>query len=371
MSGKTQAAALPIPALADLLDQAWTDDALAALTGGDERLAAGPVPRAAWEAALLAPARDMLSRPGKRFREVLVALAWRLAGGRGPVPAGLPQCVELVHAGSLIVDDVEDDSSQRRGAACLHRLHGVPLAINVGSWLYFWAFDRLGALGLDDTVAAEMRAALSLTLLRGHFGQSLDLSLQVGRAPQDWIPPVVAAATDLKTGALMELAARLGALAARAPVDRVATIARFGRRLGVGLQMLDDLGNLAPRADSASSEAGHGSAPAAGAEDKRHEDLRLGRPTWPWAWAAEALDPPAFAALQTAARLVRAQALSGNRPRTEPLAAELRAALGVRGRRAARVHLERAMLDLEHDLGPVSELRLVTEEIERLEAAYG
>jgi geranylgeranyl pyrophosphate synthase len=364
MSSKTRAAVIPGVALDDLLDQVWSDQRLAALTDGDQRVtAAAPVPRAVWEAALLGPARDMLGRPGKRFREVLVALGWRLAGGRGDVPDGLPQCVELVHAGSLIVDDVEDDSSQRRGAACLHRLHGVPLAINTGTWLYFWALDQLGALGFDAAVATEMRAALSRTLLRGHFGQALDLSLQVGRAPQRCIPSVVAAATDLKTGALMELAARLGALAARAPAPRVATIACFGRRLGVGLQMLDDLGNLAPRADGA--DAGGGEAA------KRHEDLRLGRPTWPWAWAAEALDAPAFAALQADACVVRAQALAGGRPRTEPLAAGLRTALGVRGRRAARVHLERAMHDLERDLGPVAELRLVVEEIDRLEASYG
>jgi geranylgeranyl pyrophosphate synthase len=365
MSGKTQTAANPIPMLVDLLDQVWTDDALAALSGGDERISAAPVPRAAWEAALLGPARDMLGRPGKRFREVLVAVSWKLAGGRGDVPAALPQCVELVHAGSLIIDDVEDDSSERRGAACLHRLHGAPLAINVGSWLYFWALERLGELDLGAGVAVEMRAALSRTMLRGHFGQALDLSVQVGRAPQDWIAPVVAAATDLKTGALMELAARLGAVAAGAPADRVAAIARFGRRLGVGLQMLDDLANLAPLAAPTDGSGG------AGADSKRHEDLRLGRPTWPWAWAAEALDGSSFAALQADARVVRAQAIAGAHPRTEPLATSLRAAFGVRGRRAARVHLERAMTDLERALGPVAELRLVIEEIDRLEVSYG
>jgi geranylgeranyl pyrophosphate synthase len=220
----------------------------------------------------------------------------------------------------------------------------------------------LGQLGLSAGVASELRASLSRTMLRGHFGQALDLSVQVGRAPQDWIPPVVAAATDLKTGALMELAARLGAVAAHAPPSRVDIIARFGRRLGVGLQMLDDLNNLAPRVDAGD---------AGSADGKRHEDLRLGRPTWPWAWAAEALDQESFAALQAAARVVRGQALAHGRPRTEELASALRAAFGVRGRRAARVHLERAMKDLENALGPVAELGLVVDEIERLEASYG
>jgi geranylgeranyl pyrophosphate synthase len=370
MSSNPQPATIPTltttstSPLADLLDRVWSDDALAALTSSDDHAGGLRVPRAVWESALLGPARDMLNRPGKRFREVLVALSWKLAGGRGAVPAALPLCVEIVHAGSLIIDDVEDDSSQRRGAACLHRLHGAPLAINVGSWFYFWAFDILGAPELGAAVAAELRAALSRTMLRGHFGQALDLSVQIGRVPQPWIPSVVAAATDLKTGALMELAARLGAVAAHAPPARVGTLARFGRRLGVGLQMLDDINNMAPR------PAGAG-AVEVGTDSKRHEDLRLGRPTWPWAWAAEALDEQPFAALQADSCLVRAQALAGRRPRTEELASALRAAFGVRGRRAARVHLERAMNDLEAALGPVAELRLVVEEIERLEAAYG
>ena len=361
MSGKTQPAAPMIPSLDDLLDRVWSDDALDAMS--DAR-----VPRAVWETALLGPARDMLRRPGKRFREVLVALAWRLAGGAGDVPAMLPLCVEIVHAGSLIIDDVEDDSSQRRGAACLHRLYGAPVAINTGSWFYFWALDLLGGLDVDAAVASELRALLSRTILRGHFGQALDLSLQVGQAPQRWIPPVVAAATELKTGALMELAARLGAVAARAPAERVATLARFGRRLGVGLQMLDDLNNLAPRADAGD--------PAARTDGKRHEDLRLGRPSWPWAWAAEALDERSFSRLQADARVLRATALAGRGAAvvgraSDTLAAALRAAFGVHGRRAARVHLDRAMADLERALGRVDELALVVGEIERLEAAYG
>jgi geranylgeranyl pyrophosphate synthase len=365
MSSKTRSATapMPLPSLVDRLDRAWTDESLGALSDGDDRMIEPRVPRAVWEAALLGPARDMLNRPGKGFRQALVSLSWRLARGRGEVPAGLPLCVEIIHAGSLIIDDVQDDSSQRRGAACLHRLHGAPLAINVGSWLYFWALDLLGELELGAAVVSELRAALSRTMLRGHFGQALDLSVQVGRTPRPWIPPVVAAATDLKTGALMDLAARLGAVAAQAPAARVATLARFGRRLGVGLQMLDDLGNLAPTTDA---DAG-----GEGRQSKRHEDLRLGRPTWPWAWAAEALDESSFAGLQAEACLVRAQALAGGRPRTAELAGALRAAIGLHGRRAARVHLERAMSELERELGPVAELRLVVDEIERLEVSYG
>lgn len=342
--------------LVELLEQVFSPARLDAL-GGDG--VASRVPRSAWEAALLGPARDLLSRPGKGFREALVRLCWQVAGGRGPVPAALPLILEIIHAGSLVIDDVEDDSSLRRGAACLHRLYGVPVAINLGNWLYFWGVDLVDDLDLPPGLAGELRGALARGMFRCHFGQALDLARPIGRIPQAEVVAVVAAATDLKTGALMELAARAGAIAAGAPPPVQEALSRFGRGVGRGLQMLDDLGNVAPASgDEAAS--------------KRHEDLRQGRPTWPWAWAAEALDEVSFAALQADARVVHAQALARTQPpATEPLAAALRAALGMRGRRAARLQLARAVGELGQALGPVPEIALITDELTRLEESYG
>jgi len=342
----------------ELLERAFSAPSLQALEGEG---AAARVPRAAWEAALLGPARELLSRPGKGFRESVVRLAWQLGGGRGQPPAALPQIVEIIHAGSLIIDDVQDDSSLRRGAPCLHRLYGVPLAINVGNWMYFWALELVDGLGLPGLAAADLRSALGRGMFRCHFGQALDLHRPVGRIPQDEMAAVVGAATDLKTGALMELAARAGAIAAGAPAAAADALGLFGRRVGRGLQMLDDLGNIAP---ATGLEAGA----------KRHEDLRQGRPTWPWAWAAQALDEVSFAALQADARVINAQALARTAApaiSTEPLAASLRAALGVRGRRAARLELARAVGDLGQAVGPRPEIALLTDEITRLEASYG
>lgn len=345
----------PVPLVA-LLERAFSDQQLAALGRGG---AAARVPREVWEAALLGPARELLSRPGKGFRDALVRLCWRMGGGPSELPPALPLLVEIIHAGSLIIDDVEDDSSVRRGGACLHRLYGVPMAINVGNWLYFWALDLVDGMGLPGGVASDLRRALTQGMFRCHFGQALDLSQPVGRIRQQEMPAIVAATTDLKTGALMELAARVGAVAAQAAPRTTEALAHFGRRLGCGLQMLDDLGNVAA---VASGDA---------APSKRHEDLRLGRPTWPWAWAAEALDEISFAALQADARVVQAEALAhGRSVATEPLAAGLRAAVGMRGRRLARLELARAVGELSQALGPLPEIPLITAEIARLEASF-
>jgi geranylgeranyl pyrophosphate synthase len=296
--------------------------------------------------------RDLLGRPSKQFRANLVRLSARLAGG-ADVPPALPALLELIHAGSLVVDDIQDDSSQRRGAACLHRLFGLPLALNTGNWLYFWPLALLDELGLAPALAAELRGRMCRAMLRCHYGQSLDLAVPVGHLPRNAVVSVVATSTRLKTGALTSLCAEVGALAGGAPPDRVEPLRRFGRRLGVGLQMLDDLGNL-----------------AGVDQDRRHEDLRLGRPTWPWAWAADDLDEQSFAALQAQARVVHARALAGLPVHSGDLAHRLRAATWHRGRRAAGVLLRRALADLEATFGASADLTAVAAEITRVEQAY-
>ena len=91
-----------------------------------------------------------------RFRSRLVEIGWSLAGRDDVCPPVLPLVVEVIHAGSLIVDDIQDDSPSRRRRPALHRLYGLPLALNVGNWFYFWPFQLLPALELPADV--ELRA---------------------------------------------------------------------------------------------------------------------------------------------------------------------------------------------------------------------
>ena len=91
--------------------------------------------------------------------------------------------VEIVHAGSLIVDDIEDDSLERRGAPSLHRLHGLPLALNAGNWMYFWALDLLDQAAADDGGGRPHPRVFGDALYHCHLGQALDLSEPAGRDP--------------------------------------------------------------------------------------------------------------------------------------------------------------------------------------------
>jgi geranylgeranyl pyrophosphate synthase len=229
--------------------------------------------------------------------------------------------------------------------------------------MYFWALSLVDQLPVPPATRTRIREAVTEALHRGHQGQALDLSVSIGRMPRALVYRTVATSTMLKTGALMELAAVAGALAAAASEDgedrreKIEALAQFGRRLGLGLQMLDDFGNL--------------TAPTPEASDaKALEDLRNGRPTWPWAHAALALSPAAFSQLQESARAL----CEGGDPdgtRARALAAELKMAVGMKGRRQAATYLDGALGELRARIGEREELALLASEINRLEVSYG
>lgn len=328
-----------------LLDQQFTDASLDALL----ELEGQQIPWELWRQALYGPLRDFLGRPGKEFRARLVRAAWALGGRSDAPPPELPLIVELLHAGSLVVDDIEDSSAYRRGEPALHVTHGVPLALNAGNWLYFWPLSLIERLDVPPETRLRLYRTVNQTLLRCHSGQALDLSARVDTLAQRDVPGVVETTTSLKTGALMQLAATLGATAAGARDEHRRAISRFGLRLGTGLQMLDDLGGLV------SERRCH----------KGHEDLLLGRPTWPWAWAAQDLDEVGFARLSAMSRDVRAHDLH-----PEYLAEALRVHIAIRGRFHVQQHLTRALSDLERAVGSGPVVGLLKQEIEKLEQSY-
>jgi geranylgeranyl pyrophosphate synthase len=333
------------PALSVLLSQHFSVAALSELLGAE----AGALGPQLWGAALESPVASFLERPGKAFRADLVASSFELAGGSGPCPAAWCAIVEVLHAGSLIIDDIEDGSSSRRGVPALHRSHGLPVALNAGNWMYFWA------LALIEQVATSAELELTLhrwahrTLLRCHHGQALDLTANVYQLRQSEVPGVALAAAELKTGALMELAAVLGALAAGAAPALVEELARFGRSMGVALQMLDDVGGLV------SQRRCH----------KGHEDLALGRPTWPWAWLSTELSPPRFEKLRQRGREIGERQLH-----PEIVARRMRGLLGGSGRVRVRRHIAQAFTRLEAAVGPRPALQALRAQLQRMEKSY-
>lgn len=303
-----------------------------------------------WDSALLDPARDILGRTGKGLRARLLECSWHLAdGGSDGPPDVLPVMIELLHVGSLVIDDIEDDSPMRRGEPALHRRYGLPLALNTGNWLYFLSLALISRLPTSDELRLALYEDISLALLRCHQGQALDLSVRITAVPKTDVPGLVAGTTRMKTGSLMRLGATLGARAAGGAPKRIEALGRFGGELGVGLQMLDDWSGI-------------------GVDRRREkgiEDIKLARPTWPWAWLGEDCDELSYAEL---VRQVRGISIDWE---AERVLERMRTLLAPIAGKKIRTHLDMALEDLQDEFGECEELEAIREDVDRLERAFG
>ncbi|MGI9474577.1 MAG: polyprenyl synthetase family protein [Rubripirellula sp.] len=229
------------------------------------------VPQKLWDEALNNPAEEFLSRCGKRIRAAIVNESFRAAGGDGDTPREIAEAIELLHAGSLIIDDIEDDSAERRGRPTLHREIGTPLALNTGNWMYFRSLERLAEAEFDPATSRRMLVQVLRTVRLCHEGQALDLSAAVDLLDPAEMYPAAREISRLKTGGLTALSSWLGAVAAGANRLQRKALGRFGMNVGVCLQMHNDLNELRLFVEG----------------EQRFDDLRNARVTWPWAWAAK------------------------------------------------------------------------------------
>jgi len=298
------------------------------------------------ERALIAPLREFLGRPSKLFRARLVELGFRLAGGvAGAYPQELGLLVEALHAGSLVVDDIEDGSTERRGAPALHLIHGTPVALNAGNWLYFWPQVLLSEMALPDPVRLRAYERIARCLARCHEGQALDLTIRIWEVPGDEVSRVVRAITLRKTAGLFELATSLGAVAAGADSKRVEALARFGREVGIGLQMLDDASGVLND----------------GRRHKGIEDLALARATWVWSWLSQDLEGRAYRELVDELRFGKI---------TDDYVVRVRAHLGDGAARRTRAQLDAAIEAVREAGGDDLRCHEVAGELARLERSY-
>ncbi|MGH9487314.1 MAG: polyprenyl synthetase family protein [Terriglobales bacterium] len=225
--------------------------------------------------AVTAIGRHLQAGGGKRIRAGLVLLAARLCECPPGARVRLAAIVEMIHAATLIHDDVIDAAPLRRGRPSANAQWGNQRSVLAGDWLYMQAF-RL-ALGERNFTILDALIALTQQMVEGEL---LQLEMQ-GR--------VVTAAEHLelierKTARLFALASQLGAMAAGAPEEQLDGLGRFGYHLGLAFQMVDDLLDF--------------TAPAAVLGKPAASDLRGGKMTLPAIYAYEAADPSGRAALE-------------------------------------------------------------------------
>ena len=287
---------------------------------------------------------------GKRFRAALLQRAYEFAGGNGEAPPVIIDAVEMLHAGSLVIDDFEDDSLTRRGQPAIHRVIGPARAVNAGNWMYFRALELAGAAYENPARSAAVLKRFIEVGRQCHEGQAIDLSTRV-----DDVTPRQAYATALaisrwKTGRLVSLAAWCGAHASAGDASTLRAAAAFGCRVGICLQMKNDLDELRGLVDGS----------------QRCDDLKNRRVTWPWVWAAGELSPGRFTELQRRLRRSRQDATSLRTVATDLLqASQGRAAAAINARLDAATARLAAATDGTRSTRPLAEvsdaLRLATE----------
>ncbi|MDR2952474.1 MAG: polyprenyl synthetase family protein [Treponema sp.] len=189
---------------------------------------------------LVTPLRDILSRGGKRWRPLLMTLVCEsLEGGDAAIP--LTPLVELCHNASLIHDDIEDNSNERRGKPSVHKLYGLDTAINSGSFLYFLSLSCIESCAIDNKIFIYKLWAEYMRKL--HLGQAMDINWHRNIL---FVPSIEEyyEMCALKTGCLSRFAVELGAYAAGASEDTARQLGEAAEKLGIGFQILDDVKNL-------------------------------------------------------------------------------------------------------------------------------
>jgi geranylgeranyl diphosphate synthase type II len=192
-------------------------------------------------ARLVESMRYSLETPGKRLRPLLLLCAADCVGGEARRFARFAAGVEMIHAYSLVHDDLPamDDDDLRRGRATNHVVFGEGMAILAGDGLLTQAFLVL----LDPVVETEVQTSIVREIVRAAGyegmvgGQAADLLAQ-GRAPDD---ALLRSMHARKTGALISASTRAGARLAGASADDLDALTRFAQGYGVAFQIADDL----------------------------------------------------------------------------------------------------------------------------------
>jgi len=238
--------------------------------------------------------RYSLRGPGKRLRGILLMYAYRAAGGVHD-PAPLAAAIEIVHAYSLVHDDLPcmDDDELRRGRPTTHIVYGNATAVMAGVLMVPLAARCVAAAGASMGLEAATRAIIVETLMHAAGaagmigGQLLDLRAEGERLSLDALETIHRA----KTGALIAAAARIGGLAAGAGPAAVDALERYGTDVGLAFQIVDDVLDVTATSAQLGKEAGR--------------DVALGKSTYPSLLGVSGANDRALALVQDGCRGLR------------------------------------------------------------------
>lgn len=227
-----------------VIDEAYMQDFFGEPTYGYQ-------PRAIQE-ALADPIWELLDRGGKRWRAILFLITVE-ALGEQPDDYLEYACVpEILHNGTIVVDDVEDEAQMRRGETALHHLFGTDIALNAGNAMYFIPLKILDSIrcDLDDDVRLSAYDMLTHELNRTHLGQGMDIcwhnQKEIAVDEQHYYEMCAC-----KTGCLARIVARLAAIVTSQPQAVEHQLARYAEEMSIAFQISDDVLDIENTLDQA------------------------------------------------------------------------------------------------------------------------
>jgi geranylgeranyl pyrophosphate synthase len=184
----------------------------------------------------------MLERGGKAWRASLCLIVSDMLNLPRSQMIPLSQCVDFIHNSTLIHDDLEDNSSKRRGKPCTHLMFGVDRAVNAGSAGYFAPLVYLGNTSFENSIKHELIKATVEELWIVSLGQTTDIEWNYN----DYIPTQDQYLRMIcnKTAVLARLAVRYAIAVSRADSQTSSELIDHSNNIGISFQIVDDLINL-------------------------------------------------------------------------------------------------------------------------------
>jgi octaprenyl-diphosphate synthase len=225
-------------------------------------------------------AQYLQSSGGKRLRPTLLLLCSRLFSSPGTLTIRLAAVVEILHAATLVHDDVIDAAETRRGRPSSNVQFGNHTCVLAGDWLYMQAFQI--ALRERNFPVLDLLMALTQLMVEGELIQ-LERVGKVGISEADCME-----IADRKTAGLFSVCAKLGAIAGSADPAAVDRLGDYAWNLGMAFQLVDDLLDFTARERTLGKPVGG--------------DLREGKVTLPMVYALEQATPEERQQVQTVLR---------------------------------------------------------------------
>lgn len=217
---------------------------------------------------------------GKRIRPMLLLLSSRMCGYENPICYRLGAVLELIHAATLVHDDIIDDAKVRRGRASVNAQWGNEITVLIGDWLYMTAFSL--ALGERQFKILDILIDVTRKMVEGELLQlSMNGRLDITEEQHMDI-------SMRKTAFLFSACSQIGGILSAANSEQEDELRLYGLNIGVAFQMVDDVLDFTSDESTLGKPVG--------------SDLREGKLTLPLIYLMREGDPKHRELIQTVLR---------------------------------------------------------------------